>query len=139
MHRRQMRSPGHNLYIDASLLGRVKATEDERKWYPGLNGNKSLTCECEALDPRMLVDIVEEHLKAHIDKPTRQHVLALEAEECERLKRQIGKLRVGRHGRELSLTPDLTRQVHDMRRLPSQRAPWAGRITNGHRHLEVGN
>ena len=65
----------------------------------------------------MFVDIVEEHLKAHIDKPTRQHVLALEAEECERLKRQIGKLRVGRHGREPSLTPDLTRQVHDMRRL----------------------
>jgi DNA invertase Pin-like site-specific DNA recombinase len=41
--------------------------------------------------------------------------LDLEAEERERLQNQIGRLRLGRHGREASVTPDLARRVRKMR------------------------
>lgn len=113
--------------MDPSLLGKVKkrkkreydedSEEDESKWYAGINGDTRRTCEVEALPPTELRDIVEHQIRSRIDPVVRRHVLDLEAEERDRLKRQIGKLRLGRHGREASITPELARKVKEMRTL----------------------
>jgi hypothetical protein len=97
-------------YVDAALLGWVKESGDKGN-YPGLNGDDRRTCEVEALPPERLAEIVEEHLLSYTDMQVREHVLVLEAEERERLQRQIGKLRLGRHGREAAITPELARRA----------------------------
>ena len=112
--------------MDPSLLGKVKkrkkreydedSEEDESKWYAGINGDTRRTCEVEAL--RRPNSAISSSIKseAGIDPVVRRHVLDLEAER-DRLKRQIGKLRLGRHGREASIAPELARKVKEMRTL----------------------
>jgi hypothetical protein len=90
-------------------------SEVDLSWYEGSNGDNTKSCEVEALPPELLADIVDEHILANTDAKVRAHVLELEVEERERLQGQIAKLRLGRHGRESSVTPELARRALNYR------------------------
>lgn len=65
------------------LTGRTKEKDDAKRWYPGIGGDPSLTCEAEALPPDTLIDLVRNAVAAQIDHEAFQEAAA--KEEAERL------------------------------------------------------
>lgn len=65
------------------LTGRTKATDDSKRWYPGIGGNPHATCEVEALPPDVLMSLVRRAIEAELDLDIYQADAA--KEEAERL------------------------------------------------------
>ena len=49
------------------LTGKVKDGDKAKLWYPGINGDRTLTCEVEALPPDLLARMVRAAVEAEID------------------------------------------------------------------------
>ena len=60
------------------LTGTVKAGDQSRRWYPGIGGDRSLTCEAEALPPDVLARLVREAVEAEVDMKALQRIVDLE-------------------------------------------------------------
>ena len=64
------------------LTGTIKSGDACKYWYPGLNGNRTATCEAEALPPDILQRLVREAVEAEVDMDA--FVKAQELEDVER-------------------------------------------------------
>ena len=64
------------------LTGKVKEGDKSRRWYPGIGGDQSLTCEVEALPPDVLARLVRKTVEAEVDMKALQRIV--EVEEIER-------------------------------------------------------
>lgn len=63
------------------LTGKTKASDETKGWYPGINGNTTLTCEAEALPPDTLIRLVREAVARHVDHDALAEAAAAEEEE----------------------------------------------------------
>ena len=60
------------------LTGKVKKGDKSRRWYPGIGGDRTLTCEAEALPPDVLARLVREAVEAEVDMKALQRIVDLE-------------------------------------------------------------
>lgn len=74
------------------LTGRTKASDDAKEWYPGIGGDRSATCEAEALPPDVLQKLVREAVEAEIDHDAYRTAVELGAFEQTLARRAVGRL-----------------------------------------------
>lgn len=64
------------------LTGTTKSGDADKSWYPGIGGDRTLTCQAEAFPPDILIKMVRTAVEAEIDMV--QHQVALHAQLSER-------------------------------------------------------